>query len=238
VPDPRLPGTIHTAAAEIEAAGGHALAVVGDVRSEESVLEAVTRTAERFGGIDIVVNNASAIDLTGTEALKTKRFDLMQQIEVRGTWLLTKHAIAHLRRSANPHVLSLSPPLNLAPRWLGAHPAYTAAKYGMSILTLGWATEFAEAGIAANTLWPQTLIATAAVQNLLGGGEAMAKARTPAIVADAAMRILTSPSRELTGQSLIDVDVLRDAGVTDLSAYGGTGKLEYDVFLDPPATDL
>jgi citronellol/citronellal dehydrogenase len=238
VPDPRLPGTIHTAAAEIEAAGGHALAVVGDVRSEESVLEAVTRTAERFGGIDIVVNNASAIDLTGTEALKTKRFDLMQQIEVRGTWLLTKHAIAHLRRSANPHILSLSPPLNLAPRWLGAHPAYTAAKYGMSILTLGWATEFAEAGIAANTLWPQTLIATAAVQNLLGGDEAMAKARTPAIVADAALQILTSPSRELTGQSLIDVDVLRDAGVTDLSAYGGTGKLEYDVFLDPPATDL
>ena len=238
VADPRLPGTIHTAAAEIEAAGGAALAIVGDVRSEESVLNAVTRTVERFGGIDFVVNNASAIDLTGTESLLTKRFDLMQQIEVRGTWLLTKHALGHLRRSPNPHILSLSPPLNLAPRWLGAHPAYTSAKYGMSILTLGWAAEFAEAGIAANTLWPQTLIATAAVQNLLGGDEAMAMARTPEIVADAAVRILTSPARELTGQSLIDVDVLRDAGITDLSGYGGTGKLQYDVFLDPPAADV
>ena len=238
VADPRLPGTIHTAAAEIEAAGGSALAIVGDVRSEESVVEAVTRTVERFGGIDFVVNNASAIDLTGTESLLTKRFDLMQQIEVRGTWLLTKHSIKHLRQAPNPHILSLSPPLNLSPRWLGAHPAYTAAKYGMSILTLGWATEFAEAGIAANTLWPQTLIATAAVQNLLGGDEAMAQARTPAIVADAAVRILATPSRELTGQSLIDVDVLRDAGVTDLSGYGGTGKLAYDVFLDPPTGDV
>jgi citronellol/citronellal dehydrogenase len=234
VPDPRLPGTIHTAAAEIEAAGGAALAVVGDVRVEASVVDAVARTVDAFGGIDIVVNNASAIALDGTEALSTKRFDLMQQIELRGTWLLTKHAIPHLRKSPNPHVLSLSPPLNLSPKWLGAHPGYTLAKYGMSILTLGWAAEFAAGGIASNTLWPQTLIATAAVQNLLGGAEAIAKARTPEIVADAAMAILTRPSRELTGKSLIDVDVLRANGATDLSPYGGTGNLEYDIFVDPP----
>jgi citronellol/citronellal dehydrogenase len=234
VPDPRLPGTIHTAAAEIEQAGGAALAIVGDVRIEESVTEAVARTVDRFGGIDIVVNNASAIALDGTESLPTKRFDLMQQIELRGTWLLTKHSIAHLKKSTNPHILSLSPPLNLEPRWLGAHPGYTLAKYGMSILTLGWAAEFARHGIAANTLWPESIIATAAVQNLLGGDAAMARSRTPEVVADAAVVILRAPARELTGQSLIDVDVLRGAGVTDLSRYGGGGDLQYDLFVDPP----
>jgi len=234
VPDPRLPGTIHTAAAEIEEAGGHALAVVGDVRDEESVTNAVARTVERFGGIDIVVNNASAIALDSTEKLPMKRFDLMQQIQLRGTYLLTSKALPHLREGTNPHILSLSPPLNLSPQWLGAHPAYTLAKYGMSMLTLGWAAEYADQGVAANCLWPETLIATAAVQNLLGGDEAIGKARTPEIVADAAVEILGRPSRECTGNTFIDVDVLREAGVTDLSAYGGTGELEYDIFIDHP----
>jgi citronellol/citronellal dehydrogenase len=233
-PDPRLPGTVHTAAAEIEAAGGSALAVVGDVRDEGSVDNAVAQTVERFGGIDIVVNNASAIALAGTEELPVKRFDLMTQIQLRGTYLLTSKSLPHLRQSTNAHILSLSPPLNMSPAWLGAHPAYTLAKYGMSLLTLGWAAEYADAGIAANCLWPESLIATAAVQNLLGGEEAVSKARTPEIVADAAMAILTRPSREQTGQALIDVDVLRDAGITDLSPYGGD-DVQLDIFVDPPA---
>jgi citronellol/citronellal dehydrogenase len=233
-PDPRLPGTIHTAAAEIEEAGGQALAVVGDVRDEESVANAVARAVERFGGIDICVNNASAIALDSTESLPIKRFDLMQQIQLRGTYLLSRACLPHLRVGTNPHILSLSPPLNLDPKWLGAHPAYTLAKYGMSLLTLGWAAEYAEAGVAANCLWPETLIATAAVQNLLGGDDAVSKARTPEIVADAAIEILTRPSRECTGNTFLDVDVLRSAGITDLSAYGGTGQLEYDIFIDRP----
>ena len=235
VPDPRLPGTIHTAAAEIEAAGGQALAVVGDVRDEESVAGAVAQAVERFGGIDICVNNASAIALASTEELPVKRFDLMTSIQLRGTYLLTRACLPHLRQGTNPHVLSLSPPLNLSPQWLGAHPAYTLAKYGMSLLTLGWAAEYAEHGVAANCLWPETLIATAAVQNLLGGDEAIEKARTPEIVADAAIEILNRPARECTGNTFVDVDVLREAGVTDLSQYGGTGTLEYDIFVDPPA---
>ncbi|KAA1421979.1 NAD(P)-dependent oxidoreductase [Nocardioides humilatus] len=235
VPDPRLPGTIHTAAAEIEAAGGQAFAVVGDVRDEESVERAVAQAVERFGGIDICVNNASAIALASTEELPVKRFDLMTSIQLRGTYLLTRACLPHLREGTNPHVLSLSPPLNMSPQWLGAHPAYTLAKYGMSLLTLGWAAEYAEHGVAANCLWPETLIATAAVQNLLGGDAAVGKARTPEVVADAAVEILTRPSRECTGNTFIDVDVLREAGVTDLSQYGGTGTLEYDIFVDPPA---
>lgn len=234
VPDPRLPGTVHSAAAEIEAAGGHALAVVGDVRDEASVENAVARAVERFGGIDICVNNASALALDSTAELPVKRFDLMTQIQLRGTYLLTRACLPHLQEGTNPHILSLSPPLNLSPEWLGKHPAYTLAKYGMSLLTLGWAAEYAEAGIAANCLWPETLIATAAVQNLLGGDGAMDKARSPEIVADAAVEVLTSPSRELTGQALLDVEVLAAAGVTDLSAYGGSGELEYDIFVDGP----
>jgi citronellol/citronellal dehydrogenase len=234
VPDPRLPGTIHTAAEEIEAAGGQALAVVGDVRDEASVENAVAQAVERFGGIDIVVNNASAIALDSTEALPVKRFDLMTQIQLRGTYLLSSKSLPHLRVGTNPHILSLSPPVNLSPKWLGAHPAYTLAKYGMSLLTLGWAAEYAEQGVAANCLWPETLIATAAVQNLLGGNDAMAVSRTPEIVADAAVEILARPSRECTGNTFIDVDVLREAGVTDLAKYGGTGALEYDIFIDRP----
>ncbi len=236
VPDPRLPGTVHTAAAEIEEAGGQALAVVGDVRDETSVEHAVARAVERFGGIDICVNNASAIALDGTEALPVKRFDLMTQIQLRGTYLLTRACLPYLREGTNPHVLSLSPPLNLSPTWLGKHPAYTVAKYGMSLLTLGWAAEYAEAGVAANCLWPETLIATAAVQNLLGGDEAMGRARTPEIMADAAVEVLTRPSRDFTGNAVLDVDVLREAGITDLSSYGGTGELEYDIFVDPPSS--
>jgi NAD(P)-dependent dehydrogenase (short-subunit alcohol dehydrogenase family) len=233
-PDPRLPGTIHTAAAEIEEAGGQALAVVGDVRDEESVNNAVAKAVERFGGIDICVNNASAIALDSTENLPVKRFDLMTSIQLRGTYLLSRACLPHLREGTNPHILSLSPPINLDPKWLGAHPAYTLAKYGMSLLTLGWAAEYADAGVAANCLWPETLIATAAVQNLLGGDDAIASARTPEIVADAAVEILKRPSRECTGNTFLDVDVLREAGVTDLSAYGGTGQLEYDIFIDRP----
>jgi len=235
VPDPRLPGTIHTAAAEIEAAGGQALAVVGDVRDEDSVARAVEQAVERFGGIDICVNNASAIALASTEELPVKRFDLMTSIQLRGTYLLSRACLQHLRKGTNPHILSLSPPLNMDPRWLGQHPAYTLAKYGMSLLTLGWAAEYAEHGVAANCLWPETLIATAAVQNLLGGDTAMEKARTPEIVADAAVEILARPARECTGNTFLDVEVLREAGVTDLSQYGGTGTLEYDIFVDPPA---
>lgn len=231
-PDPRLPGTIHTAAAEIEAAGGQALAVVGDVRDEASVENAVAQAVERFGGIDIVVNNASAIALDPTESLPVKRFDLMQQIQLRGTYLLTSKSLPHLVNGTNPHILSLSPPMNMSPKWLGAHPAYTLAKYGMSLLTLSIGAEYADRGVAANCLWPETMIATAAVQNLLGGDAAVEKSRTPEIVADAAIEILTRPSRECTGNTYLDVDVLREAGVTDLSQYGGTGDLEWDIFID------
>lgn len=234
-PDPRLPGTVHTAAAEIEAAGGQALAVVGDVRDEDSVNGAAARAVECFGGIDVCINNASALALDGTERLSVKKFDLMSQIQLRGTFLLTRAALPHLLRSPNPHVLSLSPPLNLSPTWLGAHPAYTMAKYGMTLLTLGWAAEYAERGVAANCLWPETFIATAAVQNLLGGDAAVARARTPEIVADAAVEVVTGASRERTGQALLDVDVLREAGVTDLGHYGAGADLHYDVFVDGPA---
>jgi len=234
-PDPRLPGTIHTAAADIEAAGGQALPIVGDVRDEASIDRAVQGAVERFGGIDICVNNASALAIQGTEELTVKRFDLMQQIQLRGTFLLTRAALPHLRKSPNPHILSLSPPISLDPKWLGPFPAYTLAKYGMTLLTLGWAAEYREAGVAANTLWPQTIIATAAVGNLLGGDASMAAARTPDIVADAAMAI-TSPARENTGHSYLDVDVLAAAGVTDLAKYGGGDQPAYDLYVDPPAS--
>jgi citronellol/citronellal dehydrogenase len=234
VPDPRLPGTIHTAVAEIEAAGGQALAVVGDVRDETSVEKVVAQAVDRFGGIDIVINNASAIALDPTESLPVKRFDLMQQIQLRGTFLLTSRSLPYLRNGTNPHILSLSPPLNLSQKWLAAHPAYTLAKYGMSLLTLGVGAEQAAHGVAANCLWPETLIATAAVQNILGGEAAMGSARNPEIVADAAVEIVTRPSGKCTGNTFLDVNVLREAGVTDFSKYGGNGDLEYDIFVDRP----
>ncbi|NMH98163.1 SDR family oxidoreductase [Pseudonocardia acidicola] len=231
-PDPRLPGTVHTAVEEIEAAGGKAVAVVGDVRKEEDVARAVATAAERFGGIDIVVNNASALNTAGTADLPVKRYDLMQQINSRGTFVLTSTALPHLRESGHARILTLSPPINLAPHWLGKFPAYMLSKYGMSLLTLGWAAEFADAGIAANCLWPQTTIATAAVINLLGGEQAAARSRTPEIMADAAVSVLSRPVH-VTGQTFIDVDVLAEDGITDLSRYGGGNDPELDFFVDP-----
>ena len=235
-PHPKLPGTIYTAAEEIEGAGGKALPIVGDVRDPDSIAQAVEQTAERFGGIDILVNNASAISLTPIEQTEPKRFDLMQGINVRGTFLAIRACIPHLKRSDNGHILSLSPPVNLDPAWLGAHAAYTLSKYGMTLVTLCAAEELREAGVAANTLWPRTIIATAAVQNLLGGDEAMSRARSPEIYADAAYEILIQPARECTGQTLIDDEVLAAAGVTDLEQYRageGDGELIGDLFVDP-----
>ena len=234
-PHPKLEGTVYTAADEIEQAGGKALAIVGDVRDEGSVQQAVEATVERFGGIDIVVNNASAIDLRKTTDIDMKRYDLMQDINCRGTFMLSKYAIPHLREADNPHILTLSPPLNLNPRWAGGNLAYTIAKYGMSMCTLGLAEELKDDGIAANSLWPRTIIATAAVQNLLGGDAAMAKSRKPEIMADAAHAIFMRPSRQATGNFYIDDEVLAEAGVTDLSGYGYTddqSELQPDIFLD------
>ena len=232
-PQANLEGTVHTAAAEVERAGGQALAIVGDVRDEASIESAVAQTVERFGGIDVVVNNASAIDLSPTRSLSSKKFDLMHAINVRGTYLLSAHAIPHLERSDNAHVLTLSPPINLNPVWAGQHLGYTMAKYGMSLVTLGLAEELREVGIAANSLWPRTLIATAAVRNLLGGDTGIARSRTPQIMADAAHAILTRPSRECTGNFFIDDEVLREGGITDLSPYGGPDEtLQRDIFLD------
>ncbi|MFI1708767.1 SDR family oxidoreductase [Streptomyces griseoruber] len=233
-PDPRLPGTVHTAVAAIEAAGGSAVAVVGDVREEADVERAVATAVDRFGGVDVCVNNASALDMRGTEELPVKRFDLMQSINSRGTFLLTRACLPYLKQSDHAHILTLSPPLNLAPRWLGAHPAYTLSKYGMSLLTLGWAAEFAEDGIAANCLWPQTLIATAAVANVLDGESLTSRSRGPEIMADAALTVLSRPPRERTGRTLLDADVLIEAGHTDLSGYGGGREPELDFFVDPP----
>ncbi|MGC7101504.1 SDR family oxidoreductase [Amycolatopsis lurida] len=231
-PHPRLPGTVHTAVAQIEAAGGKAVAVVGDVRREKDVARTAETAVERFGGIDLCVNNASAIALSRTEELPVKRFDLMQQVNVRGTFLLTRYCLPHLRSSANPHVLTLSPPLNLSQHWLGAHPAYTLAKYGMTLLSLGWAAEYAEAGVAVNCLWPQTYIATAAVANLPGGDELIESARQPEIMGDAAVAILTRPAKNCTGHCYLDADVLAETGVTDLSGYGGGDHPLPDLFLD------
>jgi citronellol/citronellal dehydrogenase len=232
-PHPKLPGTIFTAAEEIEAAGGTALPFVGDVRDEAQVAAAVEQTVERFGGVDIVVNNASAINLAPISQLEVKRYDLMQSINSRGTFVLTKACLEHLRASDHAHVLTLSPPLTTDPKWLAGHAAYTLSKMGMTMLTLGLAADEAEHGIGANTLWPRTIIATAAVQNLLGGDEAMARARTPAIYADAAYQILRRDPRECTGNAFLDDEVLAEAGITDLSAYSEPGaELALDLFVD------
>ena len=198
-PHPKLEGTVYTAAEQIEEAGGHALPVVGDIRDESQVAQAVAQTVERFGGIDVCVNNASAINLSGTEALDMKRYDLMQAINTRGTFVVSRACIPHLKRSRNPHILTLSPPISLEPRWLGPHVGYTIAKYGMTLCALGLAAEFRADGIASNALWPRTLIATAAVQNLLGGDQAMARARKPELYADAAYAVITKPSKDCTG---------------------------------------
>jgi citronellol/citronellal dehydrogenase len=233
-PHPKLEGTVYTAAEQIEAAGGRALPIVGDIRDEQQVAEAVAQAAERFGGIDVCVNNASAINLARTEALELKRYDLMQDINVRGTFAVSRACIPHLRGRENPHILTLSPPIDLAPRWLGPHIGYTLAKYGMSLVALGLAAELADDGIASNALWPRTLIATAAVQNLLGGDAAMERARRPEIYADAAYAILTRPSRDCTGNTFLCEDVLAEEGVTDLSAYAYVpgAELAVDLFVD------
>jgi citronellol/citronellal dehydrogenase len=233
-PHPKLEGTVFTAAERIEAAGGRALPIVGDIRDEAQVAAAVAQTVERFGGIDVCVNNASAINLSGTEALEIKRYDLMQAINARGTFVVSRACIPHLKGSENPHILTLSPPVSLEPRWLGPHIAYTIAKYGMSLCALGFAEEFRQVGIASNALWPRTLIATAAVQNLLGGAEAMAKARKPELYADAAYAVITRPSRECTGNMLLCEDVLAEEGVHDLDKYNFVpeAQLQVDLFVD------
>jgi citronellol/citronellal dehydrogenase len=232
-PHPRLEGTIYTAAEEIRAAGGEALPIAGDVRDEERIQAAVKQVVDQFGGVDICINNASAIDLSPVESIAMKRYDLMQDINTRGTFVLTQACLPHLKRAANPHVLTLSPPLNLNPAWFGRSLAYTIAKYGMSMCTVGFAEEFKPDGVAANSLWPRTTIATAAVRNLLGGEDAMRRSRDPSIVADAAHAILTRPSRECTGRFFIDEEVLAEEGITDLSVYGGVdSELQTDLFLD------
>jgi len=235
-PDPRLNGTIHDAAARIMEAGGRAAAVVGDVRSDESVAEAVRVAVDTFGGIDICVNNASALRMSGTLDLTPSQYDLMQDINTRGTFMLTRACLPHLLASPDPHVLTLSPPLNLtSQRWLAEFPGYLLSKYGMSLVTLSLAAEFREQGLAINSLWPRTTIGTDAVRNLLGGDDALTRARRPQIMADAAHVVLTTPSRERTGQLLIDDDVLREAGVSDFSPYAYSGRdegLDGDFFLD------
>lgn len=234
-PHPKLEGTIYTAAETIEDAGGQALPILGDIRDDNGVASAVAQAVDRFGGIDVCVNNASAISLVGTEALELKRYDLMQDINTRGTFSVSRACIPHLKKAENPHVLTLSPPLDLQPKWFKDHVGYTISKYGMSMCTLGMAEEFREDGIAFNSLWPRTIIATAAVQNLLGGDAAMKSSRKPEIVADAAHAILTRPSREATGNFFLAEDVLAEEGITDLSGYSysdGDAELIPDLFVD------
>jgi citronellol/citronellal dehydrogenase len=234
-PHPKLPGTIYTAAEEIEAAGGKALPVVCDIRDESQVECAVAAAVEKFGGIDVCVNNASAISLTPTLQTKMARFDLMHQVNTRGTFLVSKTCIAHLLKSDNPHILNLSPPLNMDEKWFAPHVAYTMAKFGMSLCVLGMAGEFREQGIAVNALWPRTTIATAAVMNLLGGEQIIRGSRKPEIMGDAAHVILTKPSRDFTGNFCIDDEVMQSIGVSDLSKYAVEpgAKLFPDFFVEP-----
>jgi citronellol/citronellal dehydrogenase len=218
-PNPKIPGTIYSAAEAIEKAGGKALPIACDIRDEDQVAAAVAATVAKFGGIDICVNNASAISLSGTLDLPMKRYDLMQQINARGTYLVSKYCVPHLKRAANPHVLMLSPPLEMAAKWFAPHTGYTMAKFGMSMCVLGFAAEFAPDGIAFNALWPRTAIATAAIRNVLAGEEGMRHCRTPEILADAAHLIFERPSRQFTGQFLIDDIFLSENGVTDFDRY-------------------
>ena len=218
-PHPKLPGTIHTAAAEIAAAGGRALPLAVDVRDEAAVKGALDAAAAHFGTLDIVVNNASAISLTPVAATDMRRFDLMHQVNTRGTFLVSKYAIPHLERAANPHILMLSPPLDMRAKWFAPHTAYSIAKFGMSLVALGLAGELSDKGIAVNALWPRTTIATAAIRNLLGGDEVMRRSRTPDILADAAHAIFEKPARTFTGNFLIDDTFLAAEGMTDFEHY-------------------
>lgn len=231
--DPRLGGTIYSAAEEVEKAGGKALAVQVDIRNEEQIAAAVRQAADTFGGIDILINNASAIQLTDTVKTEAKRLDLMFSINVRGTFLVTQHCIPHLLKGNNPHILTLSPPVNLASKWLAPHVAYTITKYNMSMLAMGWAAEFKEAGIASNALWPKTTIATAAVKNLLGGDALIQMSRTTDILADAVYYITAKTNLEYTGRTFIDEEVLAAEGITDLAKYAvdPAAKLYPDLFI-------
>ena len=233
-PHPKLAGTIHTAAHAIETAGGKALPLVLDVRDADAVDAAVAQAAQHFGGIDICVNNASAINLSGTEAVEIKRFDLIQQINMRGTFLVSRACVPHLRKSANPHVLNLSPPLTMRPDWFAQHLPYTLSKYGMSMVAFGMAEEFRDAGIAFNALWPRTTIATAAVEFALGGDALMRRSRRPEIMADAAHAIFLRDARSYSGQFVLDVDVLREEGVSDFRRYrhDRESELELDIFVE------
>ena len=218
-PHPKLEGTIYTAAAEIEAAGGKCLPLMVDIREEEAVVAAIAKTAETFGGIDILVNNASAISLTNTQMTEMKRFDLMHQINTRGTFMVSKYAIPHLAKAENPHILMLSPPLDMSMRWFAPHLAYSMAKYGMSLCVLGLAGELAPKGIAVNALWPRTTVATAAVKNLLGGDKMVQASRTPDMLGEAAWMVFNKPSREFSGNFLIDDSFMSGEGVTDFTPY-------------------
>jgi citronellol/citronellal dehydrogenase len=232
-PHPKLPGTIYTAKAEIEAAGGKALACVVDIRFEEQIHEAVKQAVATFGGIDILVNNASAISLTGTVDTPLKRFDLMHGINTRGTFACSQACIPHLAKAENPHILNISPPLNMEAKWFAPHVAYTMAKFGMSMCVLGMAEELRGQKVAVNALWPKTVIATAAVQNLLGGDATVRGSRSPDIMGDAAHYILTRKSSEFTGRFCVDEEILREAGITDFSAYSMTpGMKDSDLIPD------
>lgn len=232
--NPKLGGTIYSAAAEVEAAGGQALAVQCDIRYEDQVQQAVNKGVEKFGGIDIVVNNASAISLSSTEQTEAKRFDLMHSINVRGTFLVTKSCIPYLKKSSHAHILSLSPPVNINPKWLAPHIAYTLTKYSMSMLAMGWAAEFKKDRIASNALWPRTTIDTAAVRNLLGGDALAKMSRTPEILADACFYIFSRSPAECSGNCFIDEDLLASEGITDLGKYSVVpgAKLYTDLFVE------
>jgi len=233
-PHPKLEGTIYTAAAELEALGAKVLPLQVDIRDETQIQNGVAKTIETFGGIDVLINNAGAINLSPTERIEPKRFDLMHNINVRGTFFTCQACIPHLKNASNPHILNLSPPLNLNPKWFGQHLAYTLSKYGMSMIVLGLAAELKKYNIGVNALWPRTTIATAAVQNLLGGDVIVQKSRTPEIVADAAYELLKKSSTECTGNFFFDEDVLHEAGITDFSKYAVNSqqKLMPDIFID------
>lgn len=233
---PKLGGTIHSVAKEIEEVGGKALAIQLDVRDQDAVAKAMQQAAEHFGGIDVLINNAGAINLNGVESLDPNRFDLMYQVNTRAVMVCSQAALPYLRKSSNPHIISLSPPLNMNEHWFAAHGPYTITKYGMSMLTLGMNQEFSRDGISVNSLWPRTIIATAAIEFSLGGRELFSRARTPAIMADAAYQIMISENRSLTGRLIIDEELLRERGVTDFESYRveqSDEELMVDLFVEP-----